>query len=449
MSAYPSALRASVPFRIANQSLKLLRAASPAASGRLSEEWLIPRAIRQAGSSDFGDPWFRRPLAVLLRSLAEEAGLNPLGSFVARTYVLKLLRERLWAEQWFGEYPEIRRRPLAAPVVVVGPMRSGTTRLHRLLAADERFAHVRMFETMCPVPKPFVMNGHDRRPRLAAMSLALLHSANPATAIVHPTGPMEPEEELGLLVASAWGMKHEAQWRVPGYARWCETENATPAYAHMADLLRLTGWLRDEDPTKPWLLKTPQHMLDLPALLRVFPDARIIFIHRDPAAVVGSSCSLAWNQMGLYSDHVDRRWIGREWLRKTELKIARMIAARASLRPGRVIDVHYAEMERDWLGAMRRIYSFLDSDISSARPAMAAYMARSERNRRFRSHRYRLQSFGLDADDVRHRFQDYVRDFSVPGDVGDHQEARPLFRKDSTTLVNPAPIIARPAMGRR
>src|SRR3546814_17652045 len=108
---------------------------------------------------------------------------------------------------------------------------------------------------------------------------------------------MAPEEELGLLVASAWGMKHEAQWRVPAYARWCEEQDATPAYAHMADLLRLTGWLRGEDPAKPWLLKTPQHMLDLPALLRVFPDARIIFTHRDPAAVVGSSCSLAWHQL--------------------------------------------------------------------------------------------------------------------------------------------------------
>src|SRR3546814_12855747 len=108
-------------------------------------------------------------------------------------------------------------------------------------------------------------------------------------------------------------MKHEAQWRVPAYARWCEEQDATPAYAHMADLLRLTGWLRGEDPAKPWLLKTPQHMLDLPALLRVFPDARIIFTHRDPAAVVGSSCSLAWHQMCLQSDSrsAERR-VGKE-----------------------------------------------------------------------------------------------------------------------------------------
>src|SRR3546814_8665996 len=84
---------------------------------------------------------------------------------------------------------------------------------------------------------------------------------------------MAPEEELGLLVASAWGMKHEAQWRVPAYARWCEEQDATPAYAHMADLLRLTGWLRGEDPAKPWLLETPQrseeHTSELQSLMTI------------------------------------------------------------------------------------------------------------------------------------------------------------------------------------
>ncbi|WP_431869601.1 sulfotransferase family protein [Allosphingosinicella sp.] len=410
------ALPRPVPLRLANCLLGSVWHANLSSPPDLDDETLERQAARQTGLGDFGDPWFRRPLRRLLRSLNEEARLNPVGRVVTRTYVLKLLRERLWAQQWFDENPAIRRRSIARPVVVVGPMRSGTTRLHRLLAADERFAHLRMFETMCPVPRPTRVNGHDRRPWVAALSLGLLHRANPATAIVHPTGPMAPEEELGLLVASAWGMKHEAQWRVPAYARWCEEQDATPAYAHMADLLRLTGWLRGEDPAKPWLLKTPQHMLDLPALLRVFPDARIIFTHRDPAAVVGSSCSLAWNQMCLQSDYVDPRWIGREWLRKTELKISRMSGARQGLPAGRMIDVHFDEMDRDWHAVMRRIYRFLDLDIVPAEAGMAAYMTRSERDRRFRSHSYRLASFGLDAGDIRESFGDYLSNFAVAGE---------------------------------
>lgn len=418
------------PFRIANRLLSLLWASRLASPPPLTADALEQEAIGQSALEDFGDPWYREPLRILLESLVEEAQLNPVGRMVARIHCRKLLRERLWAAAWFRDHPEIRERPIAAPIVVVGAMRSGTTRLHRLLAADERFAHLKLFETICPVPRPvslnghgphprdIVLNGHDPRPKTAARFLGLLHAANPATAIVHPTGPREPEEELGLLVASAWGMKHEAQWRIPAYARWCEQADATPAYVHLADLLRLTGWLRGEDPAKPWLMKTPQHMLDLPALLAVFPDARLVFIHRDPAAVVGSSCSMVWNQMSVQSDTADPAWIGREWMRKTRLKIDRMREARAGLAPGRMIDVHYDEMERDWRAVMARIYRFLDLDMGPAEPAMATYIARTEANRAFRSHRYELASFGLDAGEVRERFADYVEAFDVPVDEG-------------------------------
>lgn len=418
MPAAAPALHRPASFRIAKRLLARCSRANLLPPLELDLEALERKASEQTGLDDFGDGWFRGPLRVLLDALRDEARLNVVGRIVAHHHVAKLLRDRLRTEQWFADHPEIRERPLAPPVVVVGAMRSGTTRLHRLLAADDRFAHLRFFETFSPVPDPEALNGHDKRKRNAGLSLRLLHHANPTTAIVHPTGPTEPEEELGLFVSSAWGMKHETQWRVPSYAAWCEAEDATPAYRRMADLLRLVGWHRGEDPAKPWLLKTPQHMVDLPAMLRVFPDARIVFIHRDPAAVVGSSCSLVWNQMSLQSDHADPRWIGREWLRKTRLKVDRMAAASRAIPEGRAIHVGYDEMDRDWTAAMRRIYGFLGLDLAPALPAMQDYVARSEREK-FRTHRYRLSDFGLSDTEVRDAFADYVRDFEVPAGNGE------------------------------
>ncbi|HET8613309.1 MAG TPA: sulfotransferase [Sphingomonas sp.] len=372
---------------------------------------------------DFGDEWFLGPLRTLVPALHEEAALNPLGRFAAIGQLLKLLRERLWTQHWLREHPGIAERPLSPPVIVVGPMRSGTTRLHRLLAADRRFAHLRLFETICPVPPPdFRRRGPDKRPRRAARILGAVHRFNPHTAVIHPTAPFAPEEELGLLVASVWGMKHEAQWHVPSYGRWSEGQDATPAYRHMALLLRLVGWARGGEGARPWVLKTPQHMLDLPALLAVFPDARLIFIHRDPTAVVGSSCSLVWNQMIIHSDAVDARRIGRDWLRKTELQIERMRAARETIPASRRIDVRYEEMDRDWPAVMARIYRFLDREIAPALPAMVRYMAGAERRRRRHPHRYSLAAFGLAAPPVRERFRSYAEAFGLtPGRAG--QEA--------------------------
>jgi hypothetical protein len=292
-------------------------------------------------------------------------------------------------------------------------MRSGTTRMQRLIAADHRFSHVRSFETISPVPRPgFAPGGFDSRIRLAARIMRVARLANPRTLTIHPTGPLEAEEELGLLVSSFWSMKHDTQWWVPSYGRWCEAADPTPAYRQMARLLQLIGWSQQASSLRPFVLKTPQHMLDLPVLLRVFPDARLVFTHRDPLAVVGSAASLAWNQTIIYSDHADSRRIGEEWLRKTRLQVERMRRDRAAIAPERQIDVHYEEMERDWRGAMARVYRFLGLDLEPALPAMAAYQQRAAALK-LRPHQYSLEEFGLSPGRVLEEFGDYVRTYGI------------------------------------
>jgi hypothetical protein len=384
---------------------------------RLDKDHLLDLATKATGLTDFGDRWFERPFEVLLDSVRHEARLNAIGTLAATKQFGHVLQGRLRAQAWFDRHPEILARPIRRPVVIVGPMRSGTTRLHRLLASDRRFAYLRSFETISPVPRDDfdeVLAGtrEDFRPVLAARIMRVARLANPRTLAIHPTGPHEPEEELGLLVASMWGMKHEAQWQVPSYARWCEGESAVPAYRHMADLLRLIGWSQQESSLRPWILKTPQHMLDLPALLEVFPDARLIFTHRDPRQVVGSAASLAWNQTILYSEHVEPHRIGQEWLRKTDLMIERMRAARAAIPSDRMIDVHFDDMDRDWQGTMARVYRFLDLDIGPALAGMADYLERARALKK-NPHDYSLAAFGLAEGEVLERLGDYVRAFGV------------------------------------
>ena len=145
----------------------------------------------------------------------------------------------------------------------------------------------------------------------------------------------------------------------------------------------------------------------------MFPDARLIFTHREPQRVVGSSCSLVWNQMIIHSDDVDAREIGREWLRKTELQIERMRKARLRIAPEQRIDVRYEEMERDWPEVMRSIYAFLDMDIEPALPAMREFISSSGRELHRHPHRYSLEAFGLDAEDVTERFRSYTEAFEL------------------------------------
>jgi len=385
---------------------------------RLEKDYLLEEAVQATGLDDFGDRWFERPFEALLDSVKGEARLNAAGDFSAKKQFHHILRDRLYTQMWFKRHPEILTRPLRKPVVIVGPMRSGTTRLHRLLASDQRFAHLRSFETISPVPRPGfeeVMAGEeeDFRPKLASRIMKVARLANPRTLSIHPTGPYEPEEELGLLVASMWSMKHDAQWHVPSYTRWCEGEDPVPAYRHMADLLRLIGWSQQESSLRPWILKTPQHMLDLPALLEVFPDARLIFTHRDPKQVVGSAASLAWNQTIIYSDHNDPARTGREWLGKTATMIKRMRSARDIIPAERMIDVQYEDMENDWRATMERVYRFLELDMEPAISGMQRYLERSANLKRH-PHRYSLAEFGLSEAEVNECFADYTETYGIP-----------------------------------
>lgn len=403
---------------IADGAIRLGRSVGLVDAVRLDKDALIEGAMAETGLSDFGDRWFERPLEVLLESVREEARLNAAGELAARSIFHHILRDRLLAQMWFDRYPEILARPIRRPVVIVGPMRSGTTRLHRLLAGDQRFARLRSFETISPVPRPefeAVRAGEaeDFRPVLAQRIFKVARLANPRTLSIHPTGPFEPEEELGLIAASMYGMKWEAQWSIPSFVRWSAGQSAVPAYRHMANLLRLIGWSQGESSLRPWILKTPQHMLDLPALMEVFPDARLIFTHRDPRQVVGSAASLAWNQLVIHSDHVDAAKTGRAWLNRTHEMVERMQDARKAIPSHRMIDVHYDAMDEDWRATMERIYRFLELDIAPALPGMEDYLARSAALKR-NPHRYSLDEFGLREGEVLERFAGYIDAFDVP-----------------------------------
>lgn len=404
-----------------NQWLRLSRRVGLNRPPVLSRERLMERVSAKTGLTDFGDPWFNAAFDVLADAVRGEARLNPAGEFVAELQFEKVLTDRVLAQQWFANHPEILDRALPRPVIVVGPMRSGTTRMHRLIAADRRFQHLRSFETISPVPREDFTPGDafDDRIADARKIQRMARLANPRTLNIHPTGPCEPEEELGLLVNSFWSMKHEVQWAIPSYGRWSERTDPRPAYAQMARLLKLVSWSQQKSSLKPWILKTPQYMLDLDAVIDTFPDARFIFTHRDPKAVVASSASLAWNQTIIYSDHADATAVGREWLHKTELQIARMQSARPRIAPGRAIDVHFDDVDNDWPAVMRKIYAFLDMDMEPAIDGMEHFIERSRKLKR-KPHRYSLAEFGIAEGEVDERLADYTDRYGVR----DESEAR-------------------------
>lgn len=404
-----------LPIRALN---KVLAAANKAGLAKvdLSADTLMREAREDTGLSHFGDDGFCDRLEVLSRSLRDEARLNPIGQRLQKQAIVRILKHRLYAEDWFTRHPEILDCELADPIVVMGLARSGTTRLHRLLASDPRFLHLKAWESINPVPWPECQlppGNDDPRIQDIDRGLKAVLYMSPQIASVHPLGTLEVEEEVGLIQHGISSQLFEVQARIPGFANYLMAHDQDDAYRYMLKLLKLISWQRGDDTSKPWVLKTPQHMQDLDALMRVFPKAKLIFSHRDPVKVIGSICSMTWNSMVRDTDTLDPHWIGEEWLNKAEQMLTKVQALRQQHIPaGQCLDVHYRDLSDDWQSVMQDIYHFIAYPLEPALPSMSAWLA-SNAQHKHGVHRYQLSDFGLSEQVVENRLGYYRDAYSI------------------------------------
>jgi hypothetical protein len=366
----------------------------------LDPEMLLASARRKTRLSDAGtDDGWRDRLDRLSDALHREASLTPLGRTIAHGQLVSALSNRLRAHAFWQRHPEILSVPLAAPIIIVGQMRSGSTRMQRLLACDPRFTFTRFFESWNPLPRTRAWKLLDDRRLRGWFSLRMARFINPDFDVIHPTCTAQADEEIGLHNISLYSSAFEAQWRVPSFVAHSEAMDTRPVYREFKRLLQTLAWLRRDRGDRPQILKIPQFSQDLEAVLDTFPYARLVCLHRDAEALVGSAASLVHNQMLVQSDRVDPEWIGREWVRKVALRDRRTNAARAVATVPQ-IDVHFDHIQDDWRSEMRRVYLMLDLPLLARVEAdMARYLSSRSRGPTKR-HVYDIADFGISPGDI-------------------------------------------------
>jgi hypothetical protein len=371
---------------------------------------LCAEARARTGLEDFGDDHFREPLRRLLRSLADEARLSPAGVTSQRERVLGSLVTRLSAEALIARHAEILDEEIRAPLVIVGPTRSGTTRLHRLLAVDPRHFAVLWWENRSPVPDPRSdWRREDPRIREARDEVRAVLTAAPELESIHPWDPEGPDEDALLCEHAFLSYVPESSVHVPSYRDWMQDQDLTPAYEFLARMLRILQWQKKQrgERGERWVLKTPQHLGFLPALCTVFPDARILQTHRDPLDAVPSAASMYSTLWRLSCDEVDPTVVGRQVRDRLELDLERCRAFRAGEPAERFQDIWFDDMQRDALFQLERIYAWLGTPfLAETRRGLEAWLVENAREKR-PPHRYTLEEFGLDEQDLRSRFADY------------------------------------------
>lgn len=360
-------------------------------------------AVAATGLDDFGADDYGAGLEVFLDSLDRDCRLSDPGRAMTDGQITMFLASRLHTEAGCRRRPDALDRPVVAPLIITGIVRSGTTALHKLLSMDPQFQGLEHWLTRAPQPRPPRAQWLGIPAyRAAAGVVGGMIDAAPEMRDDHMMSADEVEESIFLLPQTFTSNMFPSQWDVPGYDAWYRAQDETPTYHRFYRNLQLIG----ADADQRWLLKNPTDLWSMQSVLNVFPDALVVQTHRDPLQAIPSISGLIAAARRLFEgEDADPRRVGE---RETEFwaqALDRMQAARARTTAP-VFDLEFDRFVTDPLAAVRAIYAHfglsLTGDVAAT---MQAWL--EAHPRRQSPTRPPAAAFGLTEPALRDRYAAY------------------------------------------
>ncbi|MBW2714139.1 MAG: sulfotransferase [Deltaproteobacteria bacterium] len=400
---------------------------------------VLGAASRRTGLDDFGPDDFRERLQILLDEYEGDAGLTAIQRQILFSNLVRYASNRLLIEDVLKKHPEIHEIEIKKPIIVVGLPRSGTTHLLNLLAADQRFRSLPLWESYEPLHVPGkesfgalrkvlirLLDGlrslrerdfspsplqFDPRYRRCDFEWKMMQVMAPHIAAMHPMNPDHIHEELELMGPDISSYIFEWTSMTPNYRDHYFQTDQTPHYEYMKTVLKILQWQKGPD---RWVLKCPQHLEQLPVLKKTFPDATFVVTHRDPVAVIQSAVTM----MG-YSQRMGRRKVETQklvtyWTDRIEHLLQASIRDRHVLPDEQSIDVLFHEFMADDIGSIEKIYQKAGVDLTvEARAQFDAFIRDHPRGKHGRVIYDLKGNFGVDPKSLQNRFDFYYDQFAV------------------------------------
>jgi hypothetical protein len=383
----------------------------------LAAQSLIRAARRRTGLDDFGNEPFEEALDVLLDAYNREAALSLFGRFAARWDVLRFLTNLLELQAAERRDPAIRRQAIERPIFITGLPRSGTTFLHNLLAQDPDNLTPLAWETIYPCPPHRASPGaRDRRPAQVDRQIAAFARLAPALSQIHPMTAYSAQECTEITAHIFQSLRLDTTHDVPSYRRWLDRQGHLAAYRfHKRFLQHLQ---RQKGPGR-WVLKCPDHLFALDAIRQVYPDARFVFLHRDPVKVLASVARLTEVLRRPFTRRLDRREIGRQvnahWVAGATL----LTAADSDKRwpNSDVRHLEYRDFVADPLRTATELYRHFEVPLGQAALARIEAFVAGRPNGGYGGEASRLEDYGLSEPALRADYKDYMTHFAIDPEV--------------------------------
>jgi hypothetical protein len=371
---------------------------------KLNADQLMAEARRNTGLDDFGPDDFLEPFRLLVDTYNSEAQLNFIGRLSAKTYLLRLLENRLLMERDREEHPEIGEQRIRQPIFILGLPRTGSTLLFELLSQNAALRAPLSWEVMLPSPPPGLrMLRRDPRIRRVQRMLNWVDRIAPDFKYIHQVGALRPQECLAITAQAFRSIQFHTTNNLPTYQAWLNNADLTPAYEYHHRVLQ---HFQAFGPVATWLLKAPAHVFGIEALFKVYPDARIIQMHRDPVRVIGSIASHCATLRQAFSEELDLERIGSAWCWLWSMGLERTLNFRRAHPEleDRFLDVPYEELTRDPVALVRRVHEHFGLRFGGeVLGQIRGYLASHPSGKR-PQHRYQLEDYGLSPTEVYARY---------------------------------------------
>lgn len=371
---------------------------------------LLEQAQERTGLEDYGDMSFAEGLRVLVDSVNREARLNGEREETLRGEILRVLVNRLRMQDEIREHPEILDEQLLPPIFITSLPRTGSTKLHRMLAATGDFNGIPFWMSYNFAPFPNSSgSGPDPRIEAAEAHLEWLREVSPLYQESHPQYATEYEEELALLDA---GFNSLYLWAgfldVPSYIDWVLSRDGMDAFRDLRTMLQYVQWQHYRGTNRRWVLKTPSLFGLEAAYAATFEGTDFIVTHRDPAKIWPSVCNLFCGARGVYSDADLRTAAGDVTLHNFGEALQGHLAWRSDYPPDKVLDVRFGDILGDEEALLRRIYDWLGMEFTETSAANLTAWLEMDAKRQHVRNTTTLEDYGLSADAVRSRLSGYI-----------------------------------------
>ena len=380
-------------------------------------DWFEPLhtiASEQTGLSDFGaDKSYQTGLRVILEALDDYCDLNELGLYAAPLRLVQNLKQRLLAEQAFKNNPAILEQQIEKPLLITGIVRTGSTALHYLMARDPNRQHLEYWLADNPMPRPSRDEWADHPNFVSTKaSLEMMYETSPKLKAIHFLAAEWPGE-CGQLLSQTFTDDYWPGVRsTPYYNQWYEHCDMVPTYTQHKRLLQ---WIGSNEPEKPWLLKYPVNMRHLKSFLRVYPDARVIWTHRDPASIMSSYASMIEVLRGLSvrPETIDRNEILHEQMEIWAAGAERAMAVREQYPEAQFYDLHFADFVADPMAQVQKAYQQFGIDWTPECEAALRQWSEDNPQHKQGKHSHSGDQLALSREQIQERFASYINRFNV------------------------------------